>query len=296
MSQAPDKYQKDKIYVSKNFNTAAEDYDAIAVLQKTVAEQLLDRLGVIRLAPGRILDLGSGTGTGARLLKRHFRKAKIVQLDFARKMLSRAVKLERRLFSRQSYVCADAQLLPFAPDIFDLTYSNLMLQWCNDPDSVFTEVRRVTRPGGLFIFSSFGPDTLRELRESWSVVDADTHVNVFMDMHDVGDALVRAGFENPVMEVEYFTLTYTDAVSLFRELKQLGASNTNSGRRQTLTGKYRLQRAIEAYEKFRSNDRIPATYEVVYGHAWRRTEDAGHLSNDGVYAVPVSAIRRKADR
>lgn len=293
MNHLPDKYQKEKNYVSDNFNAAADDYDAIAVLQKTVAEQLLDRLSLIRIEPGRILDLGSGTGMGARLLKKHFRKARLVQLDFARNMLSRALKLERRLFSRQSFVCADAQFLPFAPGVFDLTYSNLMLQWCDDAGAVFAEVQRVTRPGGLFIFSSFGPDTLHELRASWSEVDDDTHVNAFVDMHDVGDALLQAGFENPVMETEYFTLTYADVMSLFRELKQLGAANTNSGRRHTLTGKGKLNQVIEAYEQFRCDNRIPATYEVVYGHAWCR-DNVGHLRDDGNYAVPVSAIKKRS--
>ena len=283
--------QKQKAHVLKNFNAAADAYDAIAVLQKTVAEQLLDRLNLIRVDPARILDLGSGTGVGARLLNRQFRKARIVQLDFASSMLARAVANERRLFSRQSFVCGDAQFLPFASSCFDMTYSNLMLQWCNDLDAVITEIRRVSKPGGLFIFSSFGPDTLYELRDSWSTADDRPHVNSFLDMHDVGDALVKAGFENPVMEVEYFTLTYENVASLFRELKHLGAGNTISGRRHTLTGKHRLKQVFDAYEKFRTNDRLPATYEVVYGHAWNRS--GGLKLDNGVYSVPVTTIKRR---
>ena len=147
-----------------------------------MTEQLLDRLGLIRIVPARILDLGSGTGAGSRLLTTHYRKASIVQLDFASSMLARSITHKRRFFSRQSYVCADAQFLPFTSGCFDMTYSNLMLQWCNDLDAVVTEVRRVNKPGGLFIFSSFGPDTLYELRDSWSVVDDRPHVNSFLDM------------------------------------------------------------------------------------------------------------------
>jgi len=293
MQKMPDRFLKEKNYVCRNFNAAVDNYDALAVLQNSVAEQLLDRLDLIRITPDRILDLGSGTGAGARLLKNRFRKAGIVQLDLAEKMLSRAAKMERRLFSRQSFVCADAQCLPIAPGVFDVTYSNLMLQWCNDLDSVFAEVRRVNKPGGLFIFSSFGPDTLRELKQSWAMVDDDVHVNEFLDMHDVGDALVRAGFENPVMEVEYYTLTYENVVSLFRELKQLGATNTNYGRRHTLTGKGRLQQVADAYKTFISNDRFPATYEVVYGHAWCSMAAGRHLHGGGGYAVPVSAITKQ---
>ena len=291
MSRPLDSPQKQKDHVLKNFNAAANVYDTIAVLQKTVAQQLLDRLNLIRIAPARILDLGSGTGVGARLLNRQFRKAGIVQLDFARHMLARAVTHDRRLFSRQSFVCGDAQYLPFASGCFDMTYSNLMLQWCNDLDAVLNEVRRVSRPGSLFIFSSFGPDTLYELRDSWSTVDDRPHVNTFLDMHHVGDALVRAGFENPVMEVEYFTLTYADVASLFRELKHLGAGNTNNGRRHTLTGKDRLKQVFDAYEKFRADNRIPATYEVVYGHAWSRS--GGQMHNNGIYTVPVTTIKRR---
>lgn len=293
MQQAPDKYRKEKNYVSKNFNAAVDNYDALAVLQKTVAERLLERLELIRITPGRILDLGSGTGTAGRLLKKKYRKAAVVQVDLASKMVARAAKQERSLFNRPSFVCADAQYLPLAPGVFDLTYSNLMLQWCNDLDSVFAEVRRVNKAGGLFIFSSFGPDTLWELKESWSRVDDDIHVNAFLDMHDVGDTLVRAGFENPVMEVEYFTLTYADVTALFRELKQLGATNTNSGRRHSLTGKGRLERVTDAYRAFISDNRFPATYEVVYGHAWCSMTPGRLLPGAGGYAVPLSAITKK---
>ena len=293
MRSDSDSYRKDKHEVLRNFNSAADGYDSAAVLQKTVADRLLERIEIIRLDPARILDLGSGTGMGARQLHKNFRKSQIIQMDFAWKMLAISLRQERRLFSRQSFACADAQCLPFAPGVFDMIYSNLMLQWCNDLDAVFSEVQRISRPGGLFIFSSFGPDTLHELRESWSAVDDDIHVNTFLDMHEVGDALVRAGFENPIMEVEYFTLTYVDVSELLRELKQLGANNTNSGRRRSLTGKDRLKQMIAAYERFRVDDRVPATYEVVYGHAWRSEAGGRYLPEDGAYRFPVSAIKKR---
>lgn len=286
------KFGTEKYNVLRNFNSAAEDYDSVAVLQKRIAEQLLERLELIRIQPTRILDLGSGTGAGARLLKKKYPRTGIVQMDFAEKMLSVSVRTEQRWFSRQSYVCGDAHSLPIRAGVIDLTFSNLMLQWCNEPARVFAEVQRVSNPGGLFIFSSFGPDTLRELRASWSTVDDDMHVNAFLDMHDVGDALLQAGFESPVMENEYYTLTYEDMATLFRELKLLGAGNANSRRRRTLTGRGRLQQVREAYERFRINGRLPATYEVVIGHAWCGSAGRVQTHADGEVAIPVAAIKR----
>jgi len=180
-------------------------------------------------------------------------------------------------------VCADAERLPFVDASFDLVFSNLMLQWATDNDATFAELRRVLRPGGLLLFTSFGPDTLRELRESWARVDDYNHVNLFMDMHDVGDALLNARFADPVMDVEKLTVTYPDARRLMRDLKQIGAHNVTGGRPRGLTGKRHLQAMIDAYERFRSDGLLPASYEIVYGHAWKAQQDC---------VIPADSIRR----
>lgn len=286
-------YQADKTQLARSFNMAAPGYDNIALLQQTVAKRLLERLELINVSPENILDLGSGTGKAAKMLAKIYNKSRVIQADLAFNMLHTSRANARRFFSRQSYVCADADDLPFMASVFDLTFSNLMLQWCSDVDRVFNGVKQSLRPGGLFLFSSFGPDTLLELRDSWATVDSAVHVNAFIDMHDIGDALIRAGFEQPVMETERLTLTYDDVYSLMRELKRLGAHNVVRGRRKSLTGKSRIEKMVAAYETRRNEATLPATYEVVYGHAWcPLTVTAKKL--DGVTAVfPVSAITRR---
>ncbi|TCK17071.1 malonyl-CoA O-methyltransferase [Thiogranum longum] len=257
----------DKAQARRSFGLAADSYDEAAVLQREVGSRLLERLDVMKIQPQDILDLGSGTGQCIDGLNNRYRKARVVALDIAPPMLKRA-RQRGRWLRRPQCVCADAERLPFGDNSFDMVFSNLMLQWCIDLDAVFSELRRVLRPGGLLLFSSFGPDTLRELRESWREVDRYAHVNTFLDMHDVGDALVRTRFADPVMDVERLTMTYPDVWKLMRELKQVGAHNVTGGRPRGLTGKHHLQQLIEAYEKFRCDGVLPASYEVVNGHAW----------------------------
>jgi len=290
LGSAPDKNR-----LAANFNDAAAGYDAIAVLQKEVANSLLERLDLMNVHPQWILDLGSGTGGAARELARIYSGSRVLQMDIARNMLLQARKRSRRWFSRQKYLCADAAGLPLQSSTVDLVFSSLMLQWCEDLDRVLKEIRRSMRSGGLFLFSSLGPDTLHELRDSWLEADNDEfiHVNGFRDMHDVGDALTRAGFADPVMEVDHLALAYSDVRDLMRELKQLGARNASAGRRRTLTGKRRLQAMLGAYEKYRREGCIPATYEVVYGHAWVPEGPPAWRMNDGVVNVPLESVRKR---
>ncbi len=267
----------DRQQLIDNFNAAADSYDAASSLQKYVGEQLFERLDLMKLGPEIILDLGSGPGQLAKALAKKFPAARIVQLDIAEKMLTMSRKNAKRFFSRQLYVCADADSLPIKDQSTEFVFSNLMLQWSQDPDGLLNELARVIRPKGLFIFSTLGPDTLRELRESWSAVDNQIHVNTFIDMHDIGGALVRAGFSDPVMEVEMVTLSYTDLPGLIRDLKGLGARNVSSDRRRTLTGKGRYRSMQAEYEKRKNNDKLPATYEVIYGHAWVKDDAVGRF-------------------
>ncbi len=281
----------DKRLVAAAFNAAAKRYDRHAVLQSTVRERLLERLDVIRIDPGRVLDVGAGTGAASRALAKKYRQAEVIGVDLAFEMLQ--VGRDRRLLrrARRQDVCADAEALPFTHASAELVFSNLTMQWCNELDAVMQECQRVLRPGGLLLFSTLGPDTLSELRASWAQVDDHTHVNVFIDMHDVGDALIRAGFGGPVMDVENITLTYATVEDLLRDLKAIGAHNVTAARARGLTGKRALGLLRDAYERFRVDGRLPATYEVVYGHAWRPDADARVQDGSTVTQFPAEEMR-----
>jgi malonyl-CoA O-methyltransferase len=277
----------DKRQARRAFEGAAAAYDEAAALQREIADRMLERLDYIRLEPRLILDLGAGTGHAAERLARRYPRARVIALDFALPMLQRARKRGRWL-RRPRCVCADVEQLPIADGAVDLVFSNAALQWCTDLEHSFREILRVMRPGGLLMFSTFGPDTLKELRDAWARVDAGPHVGLFADMHDIGDALVHARWADPVMDVDRFVLTYETVRDLMRELKVLGAHNVAQDRSRGLTGKSRLEAMIRAYDTLRSDGRLPATWEVVYGHAWapeQRTEA-------GVTTVPLSSLRR----
>ena len=261
----------DRAAMRAAFEKAAPSYDAAAVLQQEVASRLVERMELMTMQPLSILDAGSGTGFVSHLLADRYPKAKITAVDLAINMLKQARNkrsFKQRWNKRFNYVNAEVENLPFADASVELVISSLTLQWCQDLPKVFSEFRRVLAPGGLLLFSSFGPDTLKELRQSWAAVNDEPHVNEFLDMHDVGDALLQSGFADPVMDMEMLTLTYKDVQSVMRDLKQIGAHNVMQGRSQSITGKNKLKKMIENYEQFRSNDMIPVSHEVVYGHAW----------------------------
>jgi len=260
----------DRTLVRRSFDRASRSYDHAAVLQARVREQLMQRLELVRIDPAFVVDAGAGTGHASRELKRHYRKACVIALDVSPAMLGEA-RRQQGLLRRFDRLCADAAHLPLADASVDLIYSNLMLQWCDDIDAVFAEVRRVLKPHGLLTFSTLGPDTLRELRSAWAAVDGHVHVNRFLDMHDIGDALVRAGLAEPVLDVERYTLTYDDTLALMRDLKAIGAHNVTAGRPSGLTGRGRLAGMSAAYEASRRDGKLPATFEVVFGQAWGRT-------------------------
>jgi len=287
-----DPFTLDEPRVRAAFDAAAADYDAVAVVQAEVRQRLLERLELFRIQPRRILDAGCGTGHGARALLQHYRGAGLVALDVAPGMLA-ATRSRKPWLRRLDVVCGDAAHVPLADDSVDLVFSNLMLQWCNDPDQVFAEFRRVLRPDGLLLFATFGPDTLKELRAAWGAADGHTHVSRFIDMHDLGDALVRAGLREPVMDMEQITLTYAEVRDLMRDLKTMGARNATTGRGRGLTGRRRLALVEEYYEGLRRDGRLPATWEVVYGHAWGSAPPGGAKARDEV-SVPVSQLRRRS--
>ncbi len=288
-----DTMQVDRKQVQRAFDRAATSYDQVAVLQKRVAQQLLERLDYIRHEHDAVLDLGCGTGQLSAGLHNKFPLAQISAVDISTAMLRQAQQryrkqapVWRRWFGRSRQpltICAQAELLPLRSSSYDSVLSNLTLQWCPGLMQVFGELRRVLKPGGLLMFSTFGPDTLKELRNSWAGVDSNPRVNEFLDMHDVGDALLACGFENPVMDMEQVTLTYTSVMDLMRDLQGLGATNAHPQRMRGLTGKQQLAAMIDAYEAYRQPDGLPASYEVVFGHAW--------LPEDADQTVTVDFIK-----
>jgi len=282
---APDPREVDPRAVRRAFARAAATYDAAAVLQREVGARMASRLDYIKVAPRTILDAGCGTGEAVGELAARYAGARVVALDVALPMVEAARERARRarsLFRRllpealaagghaaPLFICGDISMLPLSGVTFDMVWSNLALQWVNDLPRAFAETRRVLRVGGLFTFTTFGPDTLQEIRSAFARADGHTHTNRFTDMHDIGDMLVAAGFADPVTDMEQLTLTYSDASALMRELKHLGATNVTRGRPHGLMGRGRWQRALAALEAMRRDGRIPATFEVVYGHAWK---------------------------
>ncbi len=283
------------------FDGAASRYDEQAVLQHQVAADLDERLDLIRIAPRRILDIGTGTGRLAAALGERYRDAHVVAADLAPGMVAAARSRAggRRRWPwrarRFGFAVADIEGLPFADASFDLVTSNVTLQWCPEPRVAFEEVRRVLRPGGLFMFSTFGPDTLWELRRAWEAVDGGTHVNGFPDMHDLGDDLVRARFADPVMDTAHFTLTYPDVRALMRDLKGIGAHTVLGGRRAGLMGRGALATLEAAYEPLRQCDRLPSTWEVVHGHAWAPETPHQQRSGDTT-TVSLDQLRGSVSR
>ncbi len=283
-------FRLDPWAVRRSFDRASIHYDAAAVLQKEIRSRLLQRLDLVKLDTGLIVDLGAGTAHACKTLQQIFPGSQVIALDIAEGML----RVAHGHNKNTRLLCADAKRIPLPDNSVELVFCNLMLQWCNDLDDIFHEVRRVLRPQGLFSFTTFGPDTLRELRDTWAAIDDYSHVNRFIDMHNIGDALVRIGLCEPVMDAEYFTLTYDRVIDLMRDLKAIGAHNMTDGRARGLTGRKRLQKLEAGYEKYRSDDRLPATYEVVFGQAWAPTPGEGVSMQDGEARVSLRdiALRR----
>jgi len=280
----PDALVIDKRLVRRSFERAASSYDAAAVLQNEICRRMLARLDYIKLAPATILDAGSGTGNAVAGLLQRYSGARLIALDLALGMVTRARAREswwRRLAGggRLAAVCGDFEQLPLAGSTTQLVWSNLALQWINEPQHAFAEMHRVLAPGGLLLFSTFGPDTLKELRTAFADTDRHTHVNRFIDMHDIGDRLVACGYSDPVMDMEVVTLTYANVRGLMRDLKAIGAHNLTQGRPGALAGRSFMSRVTQNYEVFRREGTLPATFEVVYGHAWKpapRVSPTGH--------------------
>ena len=291
--------------VRRAFSRSAASYDAAARLQHAVEARLLESLDYLddpvlkREAPQRVLDLGCGTGRASIAMQKRWPKAELVSLDLAWPMLRQAREAAKRsagwlsnpFARRPAQVCADARALPLAEASVDVLFSNLCLQWVEDLDALFAGFRRVLKPHGLLLVSTFGPETLWELREAFAHADDAPHVSPFADIAGFGDALVRAGFHQPVLDREEETTHYADLPALMREQRAIGATNALASRRHTLTGRARFAAAADAYEAHRGAHGLPATWEIITAMAW--APEAGTPIREGgidVTAVPLSRI------
>ena len=265
----------DRRQVRRNFARAAACYDGAAVLQREVGSRMLERLDYMRVEPQRVLDLGCGTGASLIALHERYPKAQLIGADLSDAMLVAGRGQRSRLRwllpflrgNKTPLVAADAAALPFKSGSTSMLWSNLMLHWLDDPLPVFREMHRVLEVDGLLMFSTFGPDTLKELRNSFG--DGYVHTQRFGDMHDFGDMLIECGFADPVMDMEVLTMTYASLDDLFRDLRQSGAACAMQARRHSLMGRAAWQEMRIAYEKLAQAGRVPATFEVIYGHAWK---------------------------
>lgn len=257
----------DRQRVASAFGRAAGDYEQHAWLQREVRTRLYERLEHFSLSPQVIIDLGCGSGHGSAALKRAYPKACVIGLDLATGMCVQTRKLSR--WRRPLHALqADAMQLPLAAASVDLLVSNLTLQWLDDLPAFLHTVRRVLKPGGLLLFSTFGPDTLQELRQAWASVGEQARVSEFIDQHVIGDWLVAAGFSDPVMDCDRITANYADVSCLMHELKRIGAANARSDRPRQFTPRSKLLAMQQAYrERFSQGSNIQASWEVVYATA-----------------------------
>lgn len=258
----------DKTAIKKSFDRAAISYNRAAILQEEVLSRLLHRLQYISHQPKTVVDIGCGTGRGVAGLQKTYPRSKIVSLDLAYTMLQET-RRQYGLLRKKRVVNSDMERMPFVDNSFELLFSSLALQWANDLGETLKEFARIGQPGGLLMFATFGPGTLQELRQSWLEVDQKPHVHQFIDMHDVGDAMMQAGFSQPVVDSETIRLEYREFRQIFDDLKGIGASNADRNRSRGLTTPARIKQLEQCYRQLGFEDgKFIASYEIVYGHAW----------------------------
>ena len=253
--------------VRRRFDRAAAGFDEADFIHRVTFDELLQRLSPVKIQPRNILDLGCATGSGSRLLTRRFRGCRVISLDVSFAMLQ-LVARKRSFFTRGPALQSDASCLPLKDGSVDLVFANLLLPWIDDLSACLSEIARVLRKDGVFAFATFGPDSLSEIRTAWQTIDDDWHVNAYPDMHDIGDALVRAGLRDAVLDVDHLTVTYRDTDALYRDLTNAGARNCLRERRKTLTGKDRFHAMDDILATNITENVLTLRLELVYGHAW----------------------------
>ncbi len=274
-----------------DFSRAAGSYDAAAVVQHAICDRTLERVDTLAPQATCILDIGSGSGRSLQGLQSRFPNSSIIACDIALPML---LQCRKRYGHTKKLVCGDAERLPFTNETVDLIFSTSTFQWCPDLMQVLSECRRVMRPGGVLIFSTFGPDTLLQLRNSWAQVDDGEHVHEFIDMHYVGDMLLATEFIDPVVDMEIINIQYRSLRQLLQDLKDTGSRGKFSVPVSSpgLMGKQKYRRLVRAYEKYRhANGSLLASYEVIYGYARKLADDRGTEVVTEV-KIPLSKIKK----
>ncbi len=274
--------------VRRRFDRAAEEFEEFAFVHAVTRDGLLARLEPMVVEAKTVVDLGCATGSACKPLAKRFRRAHIIALDLSASMLQQ-VRLKQSWFAKYSLLHANAKAIPLADQSVDVVFANQLLPWIDDSATVFTEVARVLRENGLFVFACLGPDSLSELRRAWRNADAGVHVNRFPDMHDLGDAAVRAGLTDPVLDVDRLSVTYQDAGALFRDLTGCGARNSLANRNNALSGKSRFDTMAAALEQHRKDSTIELNLELIYGHCW----GAGPRVRDGEIRIDPGRIGRR---
>lgn len=274
--------------VLRRFDRAAATFDQFDFVHAVTRDGLFARLAPMRVEVKTIVDLGCATGTACKLLARRFRGASVIGIDHSAEMLQVA-RDKKAWRSKCSFIEADAAALPLADQSVDMVFCNQLLPWIDDVPAMLAEVNRVLRENGLFLFASLGPDSFAELRNAWASVDTDVHVLHFADMHNIGDAAVRAGLSDPVLDVDRLRVTYKDANALFRDLTGSGARNGLAGRSRGLTGKRRFAAMCEALQAGSGEPQIELELELVYGHCW----GSGPRARDGEVRIDPRRISRR---
>lgn len=273
--------------VARSFTRAAPGYAVADFLHREIRSRLIERLEPVGLAPATVLDLGAGPPEATADLAARFPDSRLVAVDLVPAMLGAAPQAWDRL-------CADAACLPIPDASADLAVAAMLLPWCEHPPAVLGEARRVLRFPGLFAFATLGPATLQELAGAWPRPDPHGHVLPGPRLQDLGDALVRAGFADPVVDVETLTVTYRDLAGLVSDLRAVGATHLGPDRRPTLTGRRRWAAMAAAWERLRTPDGLlPVTIEVLYGHAWSGEAARRFVEPAGEIAVPLERVRRR---
>jgi malonyl-CoA O-methyltransferase len=287
----------DYFSIKRAFNRAAQAYSTHAVIQHEIGRRLIESLRCFNLHPKKVLDIGTGDGLISQQLQQAFETADLYSIDLAEAMIQGARKIARAPTPPPIYFCvANAESLPFHNQSMDFVFSNFTLQWCLDLQSVLSEALRVLNNESPFAFSIPGPDTLQELKIAFQSADPDyQHVNDFIDMHNIGDALIQTGFADPVIHMEKITLTYSSVRALLKDIQHIGAHTILGPHRKTLLGKEKLQKLYQSYEPFKTPEgRYPATYEVIYAHAFKpKVKKMAKYPENREFTVPVSTLLQK---
>jgi malonyl-CoA O-methyltransferase len=264
----------DKDYKRKVFDRHATTYDQYSSLQNKISDNLFKKLDLIEITPNLILDLGCGTGRNGGILKEKYQNIRLINYDFSINMLQEAKKNQHKVLGAKSeFICGDIEKLSFSENTFDVIWSTSSLQWCNNLSDIFKRAKLILKPGGLFIFSTFGPNTLFELKNVTKRISNYQKTNNFLDVLSIKDKLVKEGFSNPVIDSEEFCLTYQNINKLFLDLRKIGATSGFKSKKIGLSGKSFLKLISDGYKEYSHDGIYPATYEAVYGYAWNTTNE-----------------------